>query len=172
PPAVLAKSLDGPPGTAIEREFKPLHMAVEGDGSRRAIDDLISTLNQVANNLQLLANPLEVPRANAALQALLATLQNSAPRLPRPFSDMIRGAIGEFEGDVAQSTAGQVLVALRDQVLPECKRIITGRYPFTRGSDQDVPLVDFGRVFGGGGLLDGFFKQHLQQYADTSRPTW
>jgi type VI secretion system protein ImpL len=65
-----------------------------------------------------------------------------------------------------------LLDALRDQVLPECKRIITGRYPFTRGSDQDVPLVDFGRVFGGGGLLDGFFKQHLQQYADTSRPTW
>jgi type VI secretion system protein ImpL len=171
-PPVLFKTQDGPPGTAIEREFKPFHLAVEGDGSRRAVDDLIGNLNQIANNLQLLANPMEAPRANAALQALLATLQNSAARMPRPFSDMMRGALSEFEGDVASSTAGQLLVALRDQVLPECRRIITGRYPFTRGSDQDVPLADFGRLFGVGGLLDAFFKQNLQPHADTSRPTW
>ncbi len=133
------------------------------------IDDLIGNLNQIANNLQLLANPMEAPRANAALQALLAALQNSAARMPRPFSDMMRGALSEFEGDVASSTAGQLLVALRDQVLPECRRIITERYPFTRGSDQDVPLADFGRLFGAGGLLDAFFKQNLQPHADTSQ---
>jgi type VI secretion system protein ImpL len=33
----------------------------------------------------------------------------------------------------------------------------------------DAPLAAFGRFFGPNGLMDGFFKQHLQPYVDTSQ---
>ena len=45
------------------------------------------------------------------------------------------------------STAGQLQVALRNEVFPVCQQTIAGRYPFTRGSDRDVPLGDFARLF-------------------------
>jgi type VI secretion system protein ImpL len=172
PPAVLFKSQDRVPGATIEAEFKPFHLAVEGDGGAKLADELITNLNQIATNLRLLTNPVEAPRANASLQSLMSGLRSNAARMPAPFSDMIRAAIVEFEGDVASSTAGQLLTALRDQVIPECRRITTNRYPFIRGSRDDVPLADFARLFGGGGILDSFFKQNLQPHADTSRPTW
>ena len=35
----------------------------------------------------------------------------------------------------------------QQQVLIECRRIVSGRYPFTEGSDNDLPLFDFARLF-------------------------
>jgi type VI secretion system protein ImpL len=85
---------------------------------------------------------------------------------------MLRGAAAEFEGDMAASTAGQLLVTMRDQVTPVCQQIIANRYPFTRGSNQEVPLGDFSKLFSPNGILDKFFTQSLAPYADTSKPEW
>jgi type VI secretion system protein ImpL len=99
-------------------------------------------------------------------------LRTNAARLPPPFSDMLRNAVGDFETDVATSTAGQILQALRDQVTAQCQQAIASRYPFTRGSDREVPLADFARLFGGNGIMDQFFKQYLAPHADTSQREW
>ena len=172
PLAVLFKSQDRAPGASIEAAFKPFHVAVEGTGTAKPVDDLISNLNQIATNLSLLGNPQEAARANAELQKQIAVLKNNATRMPPPFSDMMRQAIGEFEGDVASDTAKQLQQYLRDQVLPYCQQTIANRYPFTRGSDQDVPLQDFAKLFSPNGIMDGFFKQNLAQHTDTSKPVW
>jgi type VI secretion system protein ImpL len=120
----------------------------------------------------IIENPQLTAQANAALQTQVAALKNNAARMPPPFSDMLRGAAAEFEGDMAASTAGQLLVTLRDQVTPVCQQIITNRYPFVRGSNQEVPLGDFSKLFSPGGILDKFFTQSLAPYADTSKPEW
>jgi type VI secretion system protein ImpL len=134
---------------------------------------VISSLREISYNLVLAAtNPAQRAQANTILQNQVASLRANAARLPPPFSDMMRQAVGEFEGNVAESTAGQILVALRDQVIPACQQTITNRYPFTRGSDREVPLADFARLFSPNGILDGFFKQYLASYADTSKPQW
>ena len=171
--ALLLNTQDGPAGAKIEAQFKPYHAVLEGDSTRRPIDSIIANLNEIAQSLTLIVeNPLLTAQANAALQNQVATLRNNAARIPPPFSDMLRGAAAEFEGDMAASTAGQLLVTLRDQVTPACQQIISNRYPFTRGSNQDVPLADFAKLFSPSGILDKFFTQSLQPYADTSKPEW
>jgi type VI secretion system protein ImpL len=172
---VMFKNQDRAPGANIEATFKAFHVVVEGDAMRRPIDDIIANLNEIARNLTLSASaatPSQVAQANTALQTQVATLRTNAARLPPPFSDMLRAAAAEFEGDVATSTAGQLLLALRDQVIPACQQTIANKYPFTRGSDRDVPLADFARLFGPNGVLDKFFNQYLAPYADTSKREW
>ena len=172
PLGVLFRSQQGrAPGADIEAQFKGLHVAV--DGARAPVDDIVATLNEIASNLILAATtPSQVARANQALQDQVSKLRNSAARLPSPFADMLRNAVGEFEGDVASSTAGQLLVALRDQVTPVCQQTISGRYPFVRGSDREVPLADFARLFSPNGVMDRFFTQYLAPHADTSKGQW
>jgi type VI secretion system protein ImpL len=173
PLPALAKSPDRAPGAVIETTFKAYHQAVEGDAGRRPVDEVVSGLREISYNLVLSAtNPAQRSQANTVLQNQVAALRTNAARLPPPFSDMLRGAVGEFEGNVAASTAGQILVALRDQVVPACQQTITNRYPFTRGSEREVPLADFSRLFSPNGSLDGFFKQYLAPYADTSKSQW
>ncbi len=41
-----------------------------------------------------------------------------------------------------------------------------------RGSNQEVPLGDFAKLFSPNGVIDKFFTQFLAPYADTSRPEW
>jgi len=173
PSPALFNPQDGPPGAAIEAQFKPFHSVLEGDSTRRPIDSIIANLNDIAQNLTLMVEyPQMTAQATASLQTEVAALRNNASRLPPPFSDMLRGAAFEFEGSIAASTAGQLLQTLRDQVTPVCQQTITNRYPFVRGSNQDVPLGDFAKLFSPNGVIDKFFAQFLAPYADTSRPGW
>jgi type VI secretion system protein ImpL len=59
-----------------------------------------------------------------------------------------------------------------EQVARECRELIDGRYPFARASSSDVPLADFGRVFGHGGVFDTFFGANLASLVDVSRTPW
>ena len=169
----LFKTVDGSPGAAIEAQFKPFHAVLEGDSTRRPIDSVIANLNDIAQNLTLIVeNPQLTAQATASLQTQVAALRNNASRMPPPFSDMLRGAAAEFEGSIAASTAGQLLQSLRDQVTPVCQQTIANRYPFVRGSNQEVALGDFAKLFSPNGVMDRFFTQFLAPYADTSRPEW
>ena len=143
PALLFGKSLDGPPGTRIEAQFKAYHEVLEGDATRRPIDTIIATLNDIAQNLTLITeNPQMAPQVVLSLQNQVAALRNNASRMPPPFSDMMRRSRGgNLEGNLAASTAGQLLVALRDQNagLPADRH---ERYPFIRSSDcPEVPLA-------------------------------
>jgi type VI secretion system protein ImpL len=120
----------------------------------------------------MIENPQLTAQATASLQTQVAALRNNASRMPSPFSDMLRAAAAEFEGNIAASTAGQILQTLRDQVTPVCQQTVTNRYPFVRGSNQEVPLADFAKVFSPNGVMDKFFTQYLAPYADTSKSDW
>jgi type VI secretion system protein ImpL len=60
----------------------------------------------------------------------------------------------------------------RVQVVNECTSVVNGRYPFDTRSVIDVPLADFGRLFGAGGIFDTFFKENLAPLVDISRTPW
>ena len=173
PAAILFKSQTHVPGAEIEAAFKPYQVLLEGDPPRRPIDDVVATLKEIAQGLILAATtPSQVQRAIISLQDSVAKLRNSALRFPKPFSDMLADFAGEVERAMALSSAGQLQVALRDQVTPVCQQTISNRYPFVRGSSNDAPLADFAKLFAPGGVMDTFFKQFLDAHADRSKPQW
>ena len=60
----------------------------------------------------------------------------------------------------------------QDDVCAECNQAITGRYPFTPNSSNDLPLSDFGRLFDHGGVFDKFFNENLDALVDRSQSPW
>jgi type VI secretion system protein ImpL len=173
PLAILFKSKDRAPGADIEAAFRQFHAVLEGDPTRQPIDAVIGNLNQISQNLILVAtNPSQAPQANIILQNEVAGLRNNAARLPSPFDQLLAQAAAQFEKDVATTKAGQLMMMLRDQIYPACQQAINGRYPFVKASSNDVPLADFAKLFSPNGLMDRFFTQNLAPYADTSKPQW
>ncbi len=53
-----------------------------------------------------------------------------------------------------------------------CRQAIAGRYPFARGSNRDVALADFTRLFASGGLMDSFFQKNLASQVDVRDGRW
>lgn len=172
-PATLFSNTAAAPGAEIEATFRPYQVLAEASSGRRPIDDTLATLNDLTQGLVLAATtPSQVPRAVASLQDSLTRLRNGAARFPKPFSDMLLTLVAQVERSVALSSAGQLQIALRDQVMPVCEQTIANRYPFVRGSNNDVPLADFGKLFGSGGVMDMFFQHYLDPYVDRSGPRW
>ena len=137
------------------------------------MDTIIGNLNAISNNLQMMAvNPAQAQQATSAIQVQVANLKNNALRLPKPFSDMMLQAAGAFETDVANNTYAQLAQAFNNQVYPPCRDLAAGRYPLVKGESKEVPLADFGRLFGPNGYFDRFFNQNLAAYADTSKRDW
>lgn len=165
-------------GSQVSAHFAPVReLVMGGSGGPAQIDSILVSLGQAQRQLQSLGTGLGDTSALDALSQAgqaeaLASLQMLAKQLPAPVGEMI-GQIGARTKTVAVTQA-RVDLANRynQQVLRECRDLIEGRYPVNRASTADVPLADFGRVFGPGGVFDKFFRENLEPLVDTSREPW
>ena len=159
------------PGADIEQNFKAFHVLVEGEPTRQPIDLIISNLADIYQSLLLMGNPAQAALATSQLQTQVAALRANANRLPAPFAAMLQTAATDVDADLTNSARSQLDRALRDTVTGVCQQVVSNRYPFAR-TDREVPLVDFGRLFGPQGIIDKFFTNQLAQYVDTSKQAW
>jgi len=102
-------------------------------------------------------NPLDALAKSGQGDALKA-LQLQAATLPQPIGALIAALGGRSETLAVGQARGELDQRYREQIVKPCEQIISGRYPFTPGSGIDVPLADFGRLFGAGGIFDTFFQ--------------
>jgi type VI secretion system protein ImpL len=157
-----------PPGAYIEGQFKPFHQAVEGDGVRAILSDLTAIANS-QQTIQL--NPAQKEQIDAALRNQLAQFKNDALRMPSPFNKMLLEAANPIEKGVATAIYRQIRDEFQNAVFGPCQQL-ANRYPLVRTARDDIPLKEFGQLFGGGGYFDDFFRNRLRQYADTSQREW
>jgi type VI secretion system protein ImpL len=173
----LAPSLlgaqNGVPGASIEAEFKPFHQAVEGDGSRRLIDTITGDLTTINNTLATVAlNSSQEQQATAAIRGQVAQFKTDAVRMPAPFNTMLLQSANAFENTIADDTYRQIRDEFQKSVYGPCQSLASSRYPMDHNARSEIGLADFGRLFGGNGYFDGFFKKYLETYADTSQRDW
>ena len=173
PAPSLLGPLSGAPGANIEAQFKPFHQVVEGQGSQRLIDTIIGDLTEVNNSLQtIVQNPAQEQQMTTALRGQVGKFKNDALRMPRPFNDMLLQAANSFENTIANDTYRQINEEFHKSVVAACQSLVPNRYPLERGARAEIGLADFGRVFGGNGYFERFFKQYLEPYADTTQREW
>jgi type VI secretion system protein ImpL len=116
-------------------------------------------------------NPLDALAKSGKGEAL-KSLQLQASTLPQPIGEIIADLGGRSEVLAMDQARGELDQRYREQIVRACEQITVGRYPFSAGSAVDVPLVDFGRLFGVGGIFDVFFKENLAPLVDVSRSPW
>jgi type VI secretion system protein ImpL len=85
---------------------------------------------------------------------------------------MLLAAANSFESTIANDTYRQINEEFHKSVVTACQSLVPNRYPMERGARTELGLADFGRVFGGNGYFELFFKQYLEPYADTTQREW
>jgi type VI secretion system protein ImpL len=181
--AQLANTLGAPPpgtdepGTAVSKHFEPIRTLMTGPPGAAPIDSVLASLGQTQKQLEAMggglggASALDSLSKSGQAQAL-QSLQRQAKLLPAPVSTLV-AQIGTRSESLAVGEARDELARrYEEQVGKECRELIEGRYPFARSSNNDVPLADFGHVFGYGGVFDTFFRDNLAALVDVSRTPW
>lgn len=163
---------DGPPGAAADEAFRPFQDVLAGDSGSRPIDLVLKVLGSIASDLKRAStSPSDAAQSNADLQQQIASLRTLAAGLPVPFAAMMQKAAADFDNE-GVGTAVALLAQSLGEVSSSCKALVENSYPFARSAEREIGLVDFAKLFGPGGDLDGFFSRNLAKYADKSKRDW
>jgi len=165
-----------PAGATITAHFQPIHRLVAGAPGSAPIDAVLAKIGQIEQQLKALGPELGGGSAlealtNPSLQDLLRSLNDDAATLPPAVKDVVAKIAENAKGRVTVSAGNDLENRYRHEVLPDCNQVVTGRYPFASGTNE-VPLADFGRLFGSGGVFDTFFKANMENLVDFEQSQW
>jgi type VI secretion system protein ImpL len=177
-PLSKATGLEMPtPGAIVTAHFQGVHRLTEGEAGKTAIDRLLASINMIQLQLRELVARMGTSDSRTMLSSpelrqSIQLFRQESSGLP----DVIRAIVAPIERaaetSVAATATAGVLPMYRDDVLRQCRAVISGRYPFQANSSTDVPLADFGRLFGHDGVFDTFFRANLEPLVDRSQRPW
>ncbi len=165
------------PGAAVTAHFADLQKLVEGPPGQAPIDRTLALLAQMSTQLGAMGDTVG---GAAALQQITGgtggggtarAMEIEAAQLPPAVSGILGPLAGSSQAIVRTQASGELAELYRGEIVAECNAIVTGRYPFAK-STTDVPVADFARLFGYGGVFEVFFKAHLVALIDTTSSPW
>ncbi|WP_230473484.1 type VI secretion system membrane subunit TssM [Dyella choica] len=157
------------PGDEISAHFDTLDKLTEGAPGSAPIDHTLSVLDQLSKTL-LTMTDFSSAAGQPNPQLLMA--QQEASQLPPPVSGWVAALTGKSQALVATGTSGALGDAFQQTAGKDCADFTRGRYPFSPNSATDIPLQNFGELFGYGGRFDSFYKQTLDKLVDASGAGW
>ena len=158
----------------VDGHFRLLNDFATGNPSR--LDDLAKALETAYADLnRLIASRNQrqsMLDAAATGSEAFVRLTGDAASMPYPVKGWVEQLAKGQSAATLENARVQLNAEWQSTVLPWCRRALDGRYPFVRGAAAEVALDDFVRMFAPGGQIDGFFRNRLSPYVDTSGTAW
>ena len=157
------------PGQAISDHFEQINKLSEGGPGAAPIDQTLRVLDDLSKTL-LTMGDFSSAAGQPNPQLLMA--QQAATQLPAPASGWFAALTGKSQALVASGTKGALDDQYQQAVAKDCADFTRGRYPFSPSSNNDIPLQNFGEMFGYGGRFDSFYNQTAGKLIDASGRNW
>jgi len=163
------------PGTQVTEHFAPIHALLSGPPGQARLDAVLDKIAVVAQGISACGPGIGQKSAEQCAKqdpASVKALGQEAKTLPPSVGTLVAAIATAVDRAVVQGGAKDLIGSYDTEVRQECQDVIGSRYPFNPNSREDVPLKDFGHVFGYGGLFDTFYKAHLADLVDTRTRPW
>ncbi len=158
----------GPLERMVDDHFASIHRQVTGTPA--PIDDTLKMFADVYNTLTAV-DAAQKSKSPPPPGGGGAKIKAAAGQQPEPIRAMLE-QLADAGDSQSRGAEIQGLSADLKPITDFCERAVNNRYPFASGARADVPLEDFGQLFGAGGLLDDFFAKRLASLVDTSATVW
>ncbi|TDH58655.1 type VI secretion system membrane subunit TssM [Dankookia rubra] len=160
-------------GEPVTTSFSYLRELIEGvNGARPALDEVLSVLDTLqAKMAEAAASPNPTEAFSGVGKTSAVQLAQVARRLPVPVNWMLE-SLGEAVSLASSGVRQRLNERWRTDILPVCRAVTAGKFPFAPSSRIDASLDDVARLFGPSGLIETFFKAHLASFVDTTRQPW
>lgn len=157
------------PGQVISDHFDQINKLSEGAPGSAPIDQTLSVLGQLSKTLLTMT---DFTSAAGQPNPQLLMAQQQAAQLPPPVSSWFAALTGKSVALVASGTKGALDDQFQQAVAKDCADFTRGRYPFSPSSNNEIPLQNFGELFGYGGRFDSFYNQTVGKLIDSSGRNW
>jgi type VI secretion system protein ImpL len=111
-------------------------------------------------------------RAEEGSDSNIVRLSTLAAQQPEPLRRILNAIAAQSWSVLVKESRNYIDQRWEAEVLPLCQQAIMTRYPAKADSDDNIAINDFTNFFAPGGIIDKFFKTHLEAYVDTSGQTW
>ena len=167
----------GQPGAKVTAHFEPILKLMEGPPGQAPIDLMLATLKQQYDRLVATGSGVGQQSAtDPAVQRAVADAKRQLDLVAKQMPGTLGGIVSEVatrsESIVTSEARNELARRYAEQVVKDCRELVEGRYPLSPESSTDVPLGDFGHVFGPGGVFDSFYHDNLAPLVDTSSSPW
>ncbi|WP_417689076.1 type VI secretion system membrane subunit TssM [Roseibium sp.] len=163
-----------PPGFFVEERFRPLHdLIVSTDGLPSRLDEVMQQMVAIFDQLNRLSLGQNTGTGIVNKQATPSDeLQATATLLPNPLQRWANQVVAASSNAAVGGARTELNSKWQADILPFCQQAINGRYPIDPKAKADIAIADFGKLFAPDGLIDGFFKENLAPFVDTSTDPW
>ncbi|MCB2261653.1 MAG: type VI secretion system membrane subunit TssM [Candidatus Thiosymbion ectosymbiont of Robbea hypermnestra] len=167
-----------PPEHRVSAAFSDLHKLVDTEDGNK-VSELETSLDQLhplyiyMNNYadRVGRGPKLLDFVKQDTKEAEAVMRN-ARSLPAPLADWLTDLAQDSANMVSGDLQAELNRLWKADVLPLCRRATHDRYPFRLASKAEIPLKDFGQLFGPNGGLDRFFKENFSSLVDTTTDPW
>lgn len=167
-------------GKDVEKHFSRLNEQVRKSSAGGApIDQIIADLSSLYGTMADLGSTsdggtaaVDLVKQGSGGGEVIAKMQRQSARLPAPMNKLLKELATGNQGLIMGGVRTQLNRSLQTDVTALCKSSIEGRYPLSKSAGIGITLQDFGRFFSQSGVMDQFFKTHLETFVDTSRKQW
>jgi type VI secretion system protein ImpL len=162
-----------PAGTVVTRRFEPIHRLMAGTPA--PFDGVLEQMKKIREQVSRVATQLGGSEPLSAItdqgvRDLWRSVDQDATNLPVPVDRLVKEVVRTAETTVTGVAKSELDKLYEGQIVSRCRIIVEGKYPF--GAGVEMPLSDFGEMFGYGGLYDRFFTERLDKLVDTLQNPW
>ncbi|MGN6468872.1 MAG: type VI secretion system membrane subunit TssM [Rhizobiaceae bacterium] len=136
------------------------------------VDVVLAALKPLYSDLNLIATGGDILKLGNKPQDTLDQLDEMTRKLPdqlRPFFQRIVFRMAAVTGAGARARLADIWSST---VLPACRSLVSGHYPFDPKSELEASTNDFAAVFGPKGAITAFRDGYLTPFIDTSASPW
>ncbi len=162
-----------PPGSEVDAYYKPfLDYVGGGAGSGSPMDLTIKLMGDLQKQVAQAAaagaggSAAPAPGGGDNPGQMLQATSAGQPALIGKIAQTITGGSNQVVNSNAKKSLDDAYSA-PDGPGSLCSAAVNGRFPFVPGAGSEIPLADFGKLFGTGGLLDSFFNSQLRPFVNT-----
>ena len=165
------------PEKVVDDHFESLNALVQAAaGGAAPLDQTLDLISQLYGQMDGLSmgvggDVLTVAAGSGGAETV-RRIQIDAARQPEPVKSWMTQVAAGSRSVTMRGARAEINNEWQAKVLPACTQSLQGRYPIYQDGAKEMTLVDFGRMFGPGGLIDGFFQQHLQPFVGVSGGRW
>ena len=163
------------PALLVDQAFRQLHLftGVENATSSQLLTFMLRLDLLAKRSVDALGGSTAPAGSRGlSLAGLAEQLTIETVRLPRFVGEAIKALTEGVRVTATAEAWRELQAAWRSEVMTFCQTITTGRYPVVRGAGSEIPLGDFGKLFGPTQLIDNFFQNNLKNYVDASASPW